>query len=179
MTNRPPSVNAFFPSTEPTWPKSVKPVALKQIDQISIVVRDIDAAVEYFGSAFGWAPFYIVTINDKGSYNNQLSNYCIKAAFCLVGDLEIELLQLVDGYTPHVDHLREKGEGLFHLRLTTDDMEGDLAHLKTLGIHAIWDYTIDGDVVNAYTDSHLRFGVRTELVRPLEQLSEIVKKKKI
>jgi catechol 2,3-dioxygenase-like lactoylglutathione lyase family enzyme len=179
LDNRPPSVKAFFPSTEPTWPQSVKAGALDHIDQISILVRDIDAAIEYFGAAFGWAPFYIVTINDKGSYKNQFSSYCLKAAFCLVGNLEIELLQLIEGYTPHVDHLREKGEGFFHLRLKSNDMDSDLAHLAEQGIHSIWDYVIDGELVNAYTDSHLRFGVRTELIRSPEELSELVKKKKL
>jgi methylmalonyl-CoA/ethylmalonyl-CoA epimerase len=179
VEQQPPSVKTFFPSALPTWPKSVKAGALNHIDQISIVVRDIDAAIEYFGAAFGWAPFYVVAINDKGLYKNQLSNYCLKAAFCLVGDLEIELLQLVDGYTPHVDHLREKGEGIFHLRLKTNDIDGDLAHLAEQGIHSIWDYVIDESIVNAYTDSHLRFGVRTELIRSDKQMSELVKKKKV
>jgi methylmalonyl-CoA/ethylmalonyl-CoA epimerase len=156
----------------------LKKTALNKIDQISILVRDVDAAVEYFGALLGWAPFYVVSINDKGSYKNQHSEYCFKAAFCLVGELEIELLELVSGFTPHVDELRDRGEGLFHLRLETDDIDGDLAHLKELGVNSIWDYIIDGDMVNAYTDSHLRFGVRTELVLPLEKAREVFKRKK-
>lgn len=177
MDRKPPSIEAFFPTAEPRWPKALKQTALNKIDQISILVRDVDAAVEYFGAVLGWAPFYVVDIFDKGTYKNQLSDYCFKAAFCLVGELEIELLQLVSGFTPHADALREKGEGLFHLRLETADIDSDMAYLKELGVESIWDYVIGGDLVNAYTDSHLKFGVRTELVRPVEQLREIVKKK--
>jgi len=174
----PPSVRDFGLEAEEVWPKRVKPNPLNRLDQISILVKDVRAAIDYFGEAFGLAPFYLVDIHDQGLHEGVMSQYHLQIAFCEINDgIELELIQHISGNTPHVVHLREQGEGLFHLRFISDDIEADLEYLKTLGIDAIWDYEIAGKKVNAYLNSHIRFGVRSELVRPTEQLLKYVSKR--
>lgn len=174
----PPSIRDFGLNAQEVWPRRVKSKPLNRIDQISILVKDVHAAIDYFGETFGLAPFYLVDIHDQGMHEGVMSQYHLKIAFCNINDgMELELIQHVSGDTPHVVHLRERGEGLFHIRFISKEIEADLEHLKALGIDSIWDYEIAGKKLNAYLNSDRHFGVRTELVRPTDQLLEAVSKR--
>jgi hypothetical protein len=175
----PASVKVYFPDCQPTWPKTLKPgTPISNLDQVSILVEDIDAAIEYFGAAFGWGPFYIVEYQDKAGQHLDLGAYHLKIAFVQVGPIEVELLQLLSGDTPHRRHLQLRGEGLYHLRLSSRTLDEDLAHLKSVGIKAIWDLWIAGTMTGAETDSDKRFGVRFELVRDAAQVMELLASRK-
>jgi len=174
---KPPSVAAFFPNAEVVHSEHLSPnPPLNRIDQIALVVHDIDSTITALGRTLGWGPFYIATIKDEQVYRGIPSKYILKVAFCLVGSLEIELLQLLDGETPHKEFMEQYGTGLFHLRLVTDDIERDLSHLRKNGVCAIWSYIVGGQIQNAYTDSQLSLGFRTELIRTPEQIDLLHKK---
>lgn len=160
----PASVKVFFPEAKPVWPKAwnASRKAL-HIDQIAIVVRDVEASIEKFGAAFNWGPFFIGYGEDTIPYRGELTQYRVKLAFTMVGDMEVELLQPLEGRTPHHEVLAERGEGLLHLRLVTDSVEDSLAHLAALGIEPIFGYKAHGKWVNVYVDSHAFCGVRAEL----------------
>ncbi|HSB98192.1 MAG TPA: VOC family protein [Spongiibacteraceae bacterium] len=167
----PPSVAAFFPDVEPVWPSSMKAgKPLSNIDQISLVVSDIDAAIEYFGAAFGWGPFYIVPFKGRSGRYGEGDEYALKMAFTLVGTLEIELLEVLEGDTVHRRHLAARGEGVFQLRVKTEHLEEDLQALARQNIKPEWDAWVGDTLVNACVDSHRRFGLRIELIRATELL---------
>jgi glyoxalase/bleomycin resistance protein/dioxygenase superfamily protein len=165
----PPSVAAFFPNAEPIWPANKKVgTPLTNIDQISLVVRDIDAAIEYLGAAFGWGPFYKIPFAGHTGRNGQGDEYSLLMAFTLVGTLEIELLQVLDGDTPHARHLLQHGEGLFQLRIKTEHLEEDLDSLAAYGIEPEWDIWVGDTRVNVCVNSDQFFGLRIELMRAAE-----------
>ena len=173
----PPSVKIFFPESEPVWPKACKAkasVQLNRIDQIAILVNDIDDAIEYYGAAFGWGPFYIGYVENQLQYKGQLSDVKLKLAFVLVGGIEIELLQPIEGDTPHHDHLRERGEGLLHLRLATEDINAALAQLADQGIEPIFGYKTNDKWVNVYVNSDQKFGARAELILNQNELGKLL-----
>lgn len=172
MTDRiPPSVKAFFPESKPIWPQSSIRKPLTHINQLSIVVRDVDAAIDYFGATFGWGPFYIGEASRRLPYKGEMSEINLRLAFTLVGDLEIELLQPLSGHSPHMDHLNRHGEGLLHIRFATDDIEAALAHLATQDIRPTLIYTHNNELLNVYVDSDKQFGVRVELIQTDAALS--------
>jgi len=114
-------------------------VKLPPPDQICIVVKDIDKAVEYYSSVFGWGPFYITETEPKdGAFYGHTTRYSFKLAFAQLGFIEIELIQVLDGETAHSKFLEEKGEGLHHLRFIVDDLDGMLDDLAKEGIEPIW-----------------------------------------
>jgi methylmalonyl-CoA/ethylmalonyl-CoA epimerase len=175
--NVPDTVKTFFPTLEPTWPATMKPGdALNSIDQISILVGDMNKAIDYFGAAFGWGPFYVVEYNDKAGEHGELGEYHLILAFVQVGQIEVELIEWISGDTPHRAHLAEKGEGLFHLRLRTPDIEEALSHLDRQAIQPIWDTWIGGVMMSSCMDSHTKFGVRTELVRTPPQIKAVLER---
>jgi len=168
----PSSVAAFFPDAQVVHPKSIKSgKALDKIDQIAFLVPDMDAAIDKLGLLFGWRPFYVVLVENEAIYRGVPTKYKLKLAFCQVGALEIELQQVVEGETPHREQLETSGPGFFHMRLISEDMNDDLSHLKAQGVNRIWEYQVDGQVLNSYTDSQLTVGFRTELIAARDQVA--------
>jgi len=174
MTDRiPPSVKAFFPNSKPVWPQSSLRTPLVNLNQLSIVVHDVEAAIEYFGAAFGWGPFYLAEASRRVQYRERISEVSLRLAFTLVGDLEIELLQPISGHSPHMDHLQRRGEGLLHIRFATEDIEGTLTHLAAQGIQPTLIYTHGNELLNVYVDSDKDFGVRIELIQTNAALAKM------
>jgi methylmalonyl-CoA/ethylmalonyl-CoA epimerase len=167
----PPSVAAFMPDAKPRMPKKRRTgVNLRNMDQICIAVKDVDAAIEYYGSVFGLGPFYVMEYPSEMIYPGHPGKCRLKMAFALVGDIEIELIQVLEGETPHLEHLKQHGEGLFHIRFRVEDLDGALAELAQADVKPIWYDHLPGGVM-AYLDSHKTCGVRFELVRSAESLS--------
>jgi len=141
-------------------------VKLPPVEQIGIVVADIDKAVEYYSSIFGWGPFQVVEYETKGmTYRGQKGDCRLKLAFAQSGPIEIELIQVLEGETPHTEFLREKGEGLHHLRFHIDDLDGMLAELAKEGIEPIWQHRYpDVGISFAYLNTDKIGGVMFELI---------------
>ncbi len=108
---------------------------LPPVEQIGIVVKDLDRAIEYYSSIFGWGPFRVQQFETKRfTYRGQTGPMKMKVGFAQSGPIEIELIQVLDGETPWTEFLREKGEGLHHLRFRVDDLDGMLSELAEEGI---------------------------------------------
>ena len=58
----------------------------------------------------------------------------MKVAFAHSGPIEIELIEVLEGETPWTEFLRERGEGVHHLRFRLDHLDGILAELAESGI---------------------------------------------
>jgi catechol 2,3-dioxygenase-like lactoylglutathione lyase family enzyme len=138
-------------------------VKLPPPDQICIVVKNIDEAIKYYSSIFGWGPFFVRELQANESiYNGKLCCDHLKIALALSGLIEIELIQVIEGETPHSDFLKEKGEGVHHLRFLVDNMEDTLSKLAEDGIEPIWRRP-GGSAV--YLNSESVGGVTFELIQ--------------
>ena len=142
-------------------PSQRSKVKLPPPDQMCIVVRDIEKAVEYYSSIFGWGPFYITETEPRdAAFWGDMTHYRLKLAFAQLGPIEIELIQVLEGETAHTKFLEEKGEGLHHLRFVVDDLDGLLEKLAEEGIEPIWRW---GNVVLLNSDE--TGGVIFELIQ--------------
>jgi methylmalonyl-CoA/ethylmalonyl-CoA epimerase len=144
-------------------------VRLPPVEQIGIVVRDVDQAAEYFTSVFGWGPFKIRESEMKGpTYNGRSGDCRLKLAFARSGDVEIELIQVLEGETPHSDFLRRHGEGLQHLRFRVDDCDGMIAALASEGVDPLWHQKFPGIAAFAYMKADKTSGLMVELFEKKE-----------
>ncbi|MBM3133350.1 MAG: hypothetical protein FJZ95_10035, partial [Chloroflexi bacterium] len=66
----------------------------------------------------------------------------VKAGIAYSGSVFIELVQVIEGETPHSQFLRSKGEGLQHLAFTVDDIDGAITELEKEGIKPLMSYTL-------------------------------------
>ena len=147
--------------------RKVPTVDLPPVDQVGIVVEDLDCAIEYYSSTFGWGPFKITDFEMKeANYKGKTVDCRMKLARARQENVEIELIQVVEGETPYADFLKEKGEGLHHLGIRVDDLHGTLAKLAREGIQPVFHkYYPEIDFGFAYLDTDRIGGVMLELIQ--------------
>jgi len=122
-------------------------VKLGPLNHIGIVVKDMDKAMEYYGSVFGLGPFTTEVYELKGFlYRGQPADARVRAAIAYSGRVFIELIQVLEGETAHTEFLREKGEGIQHIAFTVDDLDDALAKLAREGIEPIMRYKLPIEV---------------------------------
>lgn len=139
-------------------------VKLPPVEQIGIVVKDVDKAIEFYSSIFGWGPFHVREANMEGfTYRGKKGSCRLKIALAKSGPIEIELIQVLKGETPHTEFLRERGEGLQHLRFRVDDLDATLPELAKEGIYPVFHQRVAPGVAFAYINSDKIGGVMFEL----------------
>jgi methylmalonyl-CoA/ethylmalonyl-CoA epimerase len=100
--------------------------AFKQLLQIGIIVRDVDAAVKKFEEDFGMGPWDVSFMSNEGHcadlkidgklYDGKVS----KMAFLRRYGMELELIEPI-GDTPYKQWLLEHGPGIHHIAVVTED----------------------------------------------------------
>ena len=104
---------------------------LETVDQIGIVVKDCEKVSESWERMFGIGPWTIVTNTGTDSEENPLE---VKLAFAYMGDLELELIEVVKGKTLHSEFLKEQGEGLHHLGCFVDNVDEAATNMVEQGV---------------------------------------------
>lgn len=100
---------------------------IKRVDQIAIVVRDIEQAARFFQEALG------LTLH----HTEVLEEERVKVALFSVGETEIELVEGIGEENPVAKFLAKRGEGLHHISLEVEDLEGALKRLEVAGVPLI------------------------------------------
>jgi methylmalonyl-CoA/ethylmalonyl-CoA epimerase len=105
------------------------------VDQVGIVVRDVEATARVYEAFLGEGAFNIV----EGEAPAVLADgreTMIKGrlGFAHLSSLQIELIQILDGESVHVDWLEKNGEGIHHLGRYTSTFDEDLEKFRKLGI---------------------------------------------
>lgn len=101
---------------------------IKKIDHVAVVVKNIDEALELYDNLFGVKPTKVETIPEQG----------VKAAVLPFKEGgEIELLEPIDPQSGVAKFLENKGEGIHHISLVTDDVDKELSGLAEKGVALI------------------------------------------
>jgi methylmalonyl-CoA/ethylmalonyl-CoA epimerase len=136
---------------------------LGSIDQISFAVADVDEAVPRYTAMFG-GPFNVIDVpNMAVLYRGRPTSTALKIAFGRTADIEVELVQVVDGDWPTVEWLATHGEGLHHLRFPVADVDASSAEMQAAGF-AVTVAGGEGGVAFAYLESPLMNGMTVELI---------------
>lgn len=97
---------------------------LPPVSQIGVIVRDVDAAVEYYSSLFGIGPFNVYESSpDKYWFKGKPSYMKVRQGKAMLGDVELELVQPLEGESPYHEFLKNEGEGLNHLGFNTPNFD--------------------------------------------------------
>ncbi len=102
---------------------------ISQIDHIAVAVEDIDEAAVFFSKVLG------LEVSGREDVPEQKT----RVAFINIGQVRIELVQPMSPDSPVGKFLEKKGQGIHHLALRTDDINGDLESMKALGVPLIDD----------------------------------------
>lgn len=135
--------------------------------QIGVVVKDMDQAIKRF-SALGIGPFYPKTPprNAKSFFRGKpfVSADRVKIMAAQLGNSELELIQPLDGESPHKEYLDSKGEGIQHIAFAVDNLDEAVEKLKAEGSEVLLEgRRVDGTGVT-YLDLDAA-GVIVEMVK--------------
>jgi len=106
---------------------------VKKINHVAIVVEDIDTALAFWRDQLGLQLDHIEEVPSQAS----------KVAFLPVGEGEVELVEPTDLESGLAKYLGKRGEGMHHLCVEVDDIEGMLVQLKEKGVRMINDEPLD------------------------------------
>jgi predicted enzyme related to lactoylglutathione lyase len=101
------------------------PATLPPVFQLGFVVSDIERACKYYEAVFRTGPFSrIIDVNMDGALlRGKPIDTTIKVAFVQSGDVQIELIQPVEGENLYTEFLEARGEGIHHLAYQVEDLE--------------------------------------------------------
>jgi predicted enzyme related to lactoylglutathione lyase len=95
------------------------------ITQVSLTVRDLETKLRNYHKAFGWGPWKIfesdgTRIMHHSMWKGRPAEFKVRWAETMVGDLNFELIEPLDGGSPFAEFLDEKGEGISSLAVMFD-----------------------------------------------------------
>ncbi|MEX0683495.1 MAG: VOC family protein [Dehalococcoidia bacterium] len=97
---------------------------ISDVHHIGIAVRDLDAALAFYRDALSLPCVKEGEMRARG----------VRVAMLAAGRGYLEVIQPVEASSPFTSFIEERGEGLHHVALWSDDIEGDVATLSRLGV---------------------------------------------
>lgn len=97
------------------------------VSHIAIAVRSLDEAI----------PFYRDTLGLPFEGTEVVPDQKVKVAFFLAGNTRIELLEATADDSPISRFVAERGGGIHHLALRTEDVSSEIAEMQERGVRMI------------------------------------------
>ena len=111
-------------------------LALPPVCQIGVAVRDVSKTAEVYSTLFGVGPFnvYEATIHPYWYRDDkEPSTWRVKQGKAMMGNVELELMQHLEGRSAVAEWLEVHGEGLHHLGFLVSDFDGYARKFAALG----------------------------------------------
>ncbi len=97
---------------------------IRDVHHVGIAVRDMNAAHALYRDALG------LPLVKEG----ELPARGVKAALLAVGQSYLELVQPTEEGSPFAKHIEERGEGLHHLAMLSDDVDSQVRRLHEMAV---------------------------------------------
>jgi len=95
-----------------------------KIDHIAIAVNDVEKSAKTYQDALGVDDIEFETVESEG----------VKVAILHLENARVELMQPTNDNSPIKKFLEKKGQGLHHMALDTDNIEGEVERMEGCGI---------------------------------------------
>jgi methylmalonyl-CoA/ethylmalonyl-CoA epimerase len=147
------------------------PFPLGKVDQIALVVRDLDATVREYWERLGIGPWTIVTFGPDTvrelSYRGRPSTLRMRAAFAMTDNVQLEIIESLEGPNIYEEFLAAHGEGVHHLGVRVPDVRAAVAGMVARGyvvIQAGYGTGASGEGGFAYFETEGLLGTLIELI---------------
>lgn len=146
--------------TEPTLGTNI-------VTQVGIIVRDIETKARAWSEILG-LPMPNIIITDtvdktQAEYNGKPTSARAKLAFFHMGQLDVELIEPIDGPSTWKDQLDQHGDSLHHIAFNIKGMQEKVAYLDSKGVPLIQRGEYTGGRY-AYLDGIAQLGTVLELL---------------
>lgn len=143
-----------------------QPALFKQITQVAMVVKDVEATAKRYWDDVGVGPWKFYTIDPRNTGSMMLRGkpveHAFRAAIATIGDTQLELIEPLDENSLYAEHLAAHGEGLHHIAVSVESFDAARSHLKSKG----YSETQSGRTFNianyCYFDTDKHLGCITE-----------------
>lgn len=132
-------------------------LGLGAIDQVAFVVRNLEESLPRYEAIFGPFKTGESKIDDYSSPDGP-ANCTLKLAVNNAAPIEVELIEVAAGHTPHREHLEKHGEGLHHVRFRVDSVEDTIATLEGEGFRSVFLKRYGPTVAFAYLETPAAMG---------------------
>ena len=95
-----------------------------KIDHIAIAVNDVEVSAKVYQKALGIDEIEFETVESEG----------VKVAILPMENGRIELIQPIKDDSPIKKFLDKKGQGLHHMALETDNIQGEVERMEGCGV---------------------------------------------
>lgn len=123
------------------------------LTQVGVVVKDVEKVVRRLGE-LGIGPFTPMKLPPERQEwfrgNPMQAEFNIMGA--RVGGVQLELIQPVEGDSPHREFLGLKGEGIQHVMFQVDDVDHEITRLTAKGCTVLLEAHMPGGRRLAYID---------------------------
>lgn len=125
---------------------------LPPVDQVGFVVPDMEEALALYEPLFG--PFQRMDAPVEGAdFRGEKKDCNLQLAFGRSGDLEIELIAITEGDSPHREFLERGGNGMHHLRFRVGAaIDAKIEQARALGYECIWYKRMSEEIAFAYLE---------------------------
>lgn len=123
--------------------------------QAGYVVREVDAAEEWFQRVMGVPSFFRmenVPFGEGCSYRGRPADAVAHLSIGYLGETQIELIESVRGPSIYTEFLERKGPGLHHLAFAVPDFGASVAALREAGLELVSGGRMGGGTEFAYFD---------------------------
>lgn len=100
---------------------------IRKIEHIGIAVKDMSNSNALFSKLFGKEHYKIEAVESEG----------VQTSFFLLGDTKIELVASSSDNSAIAKFIEKRGEGIHHIAYDVDDIEAEMARLKSEGFEFI------------------------------------------
>ena len=130
--------------------------------QVGVVVRNIDEGMARWSKLLGIGPFWRLDTDYQGRYRDWRGRFANRNAFARWGDLYLEMIEPVIGEGNAKEWLETRGEGIFHLGYSVDDMTQRPGGAEC--VFETWGATLpNGDPAVIHLDTVAQLGFFVEL----------------
>ena len=146
--------------TEPTLGNNI-------VTQVGIIVRDIETKARAWSEILG-LPMPNIIITDtvdktQAEYNGKPTTARAKLAFFHMGQLDVELIEPIDGPSTWKDQLDQHDNSLHHIAFVIKGMQEKIAYLDSKGVPLVQRGEYTGGRY-AYLDGVAQLGTVLELL---------------
>ena len=136
---------------------------IDRVHHVAVVVKDADAALGFYRDVMGLTVTADAILDDQG----------VRGVLLACGENEIELIQPTRDDTGVARYLASKGETLHHVCFRTNDIDAELARLKSLDVQLVDQEPRSGLAGRiAFIHPKAMHGVFVELAQPPEGAHE-------
>lgn len=131
---------------------------LSEIDHVAIAVKDLDAAITYYKTAFGV----------EVEHRELIASDLVEEAMIKIGTSYVQLLCPTAADSPVAKFIEKRGEGLHHVGYRVTDCNEALARVKSQGFDVLDEVPRPGSRGTTVAFIHPKgaLGTLIELVQP-------------